>query len=266
MNAALFLSTMKKPEKVSGENLDWIKQMSRKYPFSANLAITQALALHELGDIQFEDALKEAAAKTLSRKKLKSLIEGPIIPDWNWNAVKDGENPEAAPAEGQEEKIPQTDEPPAEEQSWVADENPVTSIVPVGQNPFAFQFVKVGKTGKPKNTNKEKTATGLSKKSGIKPSSSRKSEDSLIDKFIETSPRISTPTLDFGDYKPEDLAARSSVLDEEIITENMASIYMKQKNFAKAIELYRKLQLKIPEKHDYFATLIKNMELSMLQK
>jgi tetratricopeptide (TPR) repeat protein len=46
----------------------------------------------------------------------------------------------------------------------------------------------------------------------------------------------------------------------------MASIYMKQKNFAKAIELYRKLQLKIPEKHDYFATLIKNMELSMLQK
>jgi hypothetical protein len=40
----------------------------------------------------------------------------------------------------------------------------------------------------------------------------------------------------------------------------MAYIYLKQKNTAKALDTFRKLQLKFPEKSDYFAALIKNLE------
>ena len=44
--------------------------------------------------------------------------------------------------------------------------------------------------------------------------------------------------------------------EDEFLTESLAKIYIKQRRYAKALEIIRKLSLKYPEKSVYFASLI----------
>lgn len=78
-------------------------------------------------------------------------------------------------------------------------------------------------------------------------------QNKIIDKFIETQPKITRhPNLNFGQDN-EDLAKSSISLRTELVTENYANILVKQNNIAKAIEVYKKLILKNPDKSAYFA-------------
>ena len=135
--------------------------------------------------------------------------------------------------------------------------------LPKTKNDFTFSFIKVSSS---KSNPRELPLTpsqvyDINSANSGKKSKTKKREDTIIEKFLESSPSISPPSIDFGQSKTTtDLAAESAKLKEEIITENMAMIYLKQKNFSKALDIYRKLKLKFPEKGDYFAALIKNLE------
>ena len=83
-------------------------------------------------------------------------------------------------------------------------------------------------------------------------------KDSLIEKFIKESPSISRPKQEF--FSPEKAMKKSEVLDFAIATETLAKIYLKQGYPEKAIKVYEQLELKIPEKLSYFATLINKIK------
>ncbi len=81
----------------------------------------------------------------------------------------------------------------------------------------------------------------------------------LIDNFIEK-----VDTLErIGSKEPKikgDISKESTVESEEIMTETYADLLIQQKNYQKAIEVYKKLILKFPEKKTYFAIQIKKVE------
>lgn len=83
---------------------------------------------------------------------------------------------------------------------------------------------------------------------------------SLIDSFLKEY-RPSTPKSDPPETKESkevmDLSIQKTVEEKEIITETLAQIFLAQKNYEKAIEIFEKLGLKYPEKNVYFAGLIK---------
>jgi len=91
------------------------------------------------------------------------------------------------------------------------------------------------------------------------------SENSLIDKFLSTdSARLRTAKLNpatNGNGSEKALVEQSVKEDEELVTETLASIYFQQKNFDKALDAYKKLSLKYPEKSVYFAGRIEEIEL-----
>ncbi len=88
-------------------------------------------------------------------------------------------------------------------------------------------------------------------------------EFDYIDKFIQNEPILAkfnpnelpeTPLLD--------LASNSSAISDDIASENLAVIFLKQRKKEKALEIYKILSLKNPEKSAYFASKISEIENS----
>lgn len=79
----------------------------------------------------------------------------------------------------------------------------------------------------------------------------------LIDKFIESSPRLIPRP---GDKPQVDISEDSVKEHDGIFTDTLAKIYVKQGYYSKAIFAYEKLILKYPEKSDYFALQIEEIK------
>ena len=86
----------------------------------------------------------------------------------------------------------------------------------------------------------------------------KQSKTDLIDQFILNSPRITRNQSDF--YNPADYAKKSETDREDIVSETLARIYFNQGSFSKAIAIYKKLILKVPEKSGYFARQIEKIK------
>jgi hypothetical protein len=79
----------------------------------------------------------------------------------------------------------------------------------------------------------------------------------LIDKFITSKPKIA-PVKKTVSLK--NLAQENSFNSNELMTETLAKVYLEQKNYKKAIQAYRILSLKYPEKNSFFAVRISELE------
>ena len=58
----------------------------------------------------------------------------------------------------------------------------------------------------------------------------------------------------------KNLAKENSFSSNELMTETLAKVYLEQKNYKKAIQAYRILSLKYPEKNSFFADRISDLE------
>ncbi len=83
--------------------------------------------------------------------------------------------------------------------------------------------------------------------------------DDLVDRFIELNPRLK-PNRERFEYEQENIAESVDDKNPGLITETLAKIYVSQKFYTRAIMIYEKLSLKIPEKSSYFATQIERIK------
>ncbi len=86
----------------------------------------------------------------------------------------------------------------------------------------------------------------------------KRKKAALIDKFIETSPKISP-------VKNSTVSAASFDQNKEdtsyLMTETLARVYLEQKKYQKAIQAYEILILKYPEKSSFFANHISDIKI-----
>ncbi|MRX47245.1 hypothetical protein [Pedobacter puniceum] len=89
----------------------------------------------------------------------------------------------------------------------------------------------------------------------------RRKEYQIIERFIKEEPQIKPPPANKIDT--ENKAKRSSEDSHELVSETLAKVYVEQMLYHKALEVYKKLSLKYPEKSTYFASQIKYLELKV---
>ncbi len=82
----------------------------------------------------------------------------------------------------------------------------------------------------------------------------------IIDRFIETSPKISRPSK----TNLSEVKFIENKQNSQLATETLAKVYLEQKKYESAIQAYRILSLKYPEKSGFFADQIKRIQI--LQK
>ena len=87
---------------------------------------------------------------------------------------------------------------------------------------------------------------------------SKKKQEAIINKFIQSNPKISavkhgTPPSINIDINKEDTTS--------LMTETLAKVYLEQKKYQKAIQAYEILILKYPEKSSFFADRISDIKI-----
>jgi hypothetical protein len=82
--------------------------------------------------------------------------------------------------------------------------------------------------------------------------------EEVIDRFIRASPRIGR-LREEQNPRVVDLARASVEEQEELVTETMALLYVRQGQVERARRAYTQLALKYPEKSTYFAAALKNL-------
>jgi|TARA_S200000501_G_scaffold112078_1_gene105358 hypothetical protein len=78
----------------------------------------------------------------------------------------------------------------------------------------------------------------------------------LINEFIKTSPKIKIK----ANYEAKSNFKSETKIKDELITETLAKIYVKQEKFNKAIKAYDILSLKYPKKSSFFADQINDIK------
>jgi hypothetical protein len=87
---------------------------------------------------------------------------------------------------------------------------------------------------------------------------SNSTEEELIDKFIETEPKITPTKTEF--YSPVNQAKKSLIEHDDVVSETLAKIYWHQGHLEKARWCYQRLMLVHPEKSAFFAALLKEID------
>jgi hypothetical protein len=102
-----------------------------------------------------------------------------------------------------------------------------------------------------KNSVENKTETSIVKTSDTPKKAAKMAQ---INAFIATNPKMSTPLTN-----PEEITIKyaQKINKEALMTETLARVYLEQKKYKKALQAYKILSLKYPEKNSFFASQIK---------
>lgn len=296
MNKAHFIHLIEHPEQATAGEEVSLREITRTYPYFQTARVLLTKCLHNQNSYLFEKELKTTALYAGNRKKLYDYIqaaqEAPVLiaseaeaePTAQViNEVIEEKVPEVIILESVEiteiaetvETLPPVNEIEAavkvEPTDTTEDIDKPATVVPDVASPHSFDewlqllsnqsLPEVPKTESIvtppviEETKQEETAevnTPLPNKNQAF------DIDGIISRFITESPSISRPKAEF--FNPANMAKLSVEEHEDLVTETLARINLKQGNYKKGIRMYEKLCLKFPEKMPYFVDLIQKIK------
>ncbi|WP_335966489.1 hypothetical protein [Galbibacter sp. PAP.153] len=281
MNVSDFSHLLQKPENISQEHVDSLKKIIEEYPYFQAVRAIYLKALKDGESFKYNAALKSTAAYTTDRSILFEYITSK---EFNQHAIAKKITLQTANEElyainvDAEELIirnnktsfdfnevnahavmdPELFQPKKEDGQIDDEEEPEKNHnnLQLGK-PLEFdrsethsftEWMQLSSTAKPVNRNEQAQEKTLETKKEKK--SSIEGKLKLIDKFIENNPKI-PPVSD--KISKVNLAKENMVEKSELMTETLARVYLEQKKYKKAIQAYKILSLKYPEKSGFFA-------------
>ncbi|WP_431165925.1 hypothetical protein [Tenacibaculum halocynthiae] len=231
-----YIKYIQSPELFQDENIHQLKTMIDKYPYFQSARSLYLKALKNKESYKYNNELKVTAAHTTDRSVLFDFITSKSFT----STKKDSGKRSLKEIVIQKTKLLKTD---------------------ITNEELAI--------GKPLNFTKKETFSFnqwlelSSKNSIVRDQSSEKKieenseKDILINRFIETSPKITRPTKGIS----KEIKVTESQQNNRLMTQTLAKVYLEQKKYDSAIQAYKILSLKYPEKSGFFADQIKKIKI-----
>ncbi|NND77183.1 MAG: hypothetical protein HKN39_03270 [Flavobacteriales bacterium] len=271
---------MQDPALMNDEVLKELQGLIDQYPYSSTLRMLYLKGLQCKKDITYSKELKKTAIHVSDRsvlyhylkeeRKAKSIAaesEQVLVP------VEDEERVEPTKILAEEKKEVATEAKKVEdEQKDLREIDKEIETAKVGSQyilnvsdelPHISELVNMAKSKKKKQKKVKKAQkdapldlysfveSGSEKKSG-------KAEKRRLKQFIESKEKALKGKKAI--YSSKKQAEKSLEESDDLSTETLAKIFVKQEKFEKAIKTYKKLGLKYPEKSVYFAAQIKKVK------
>ncbi len=233
----MFSYWVMQPRQMEQKDIAKLEAIVSEFPFCQLAHTLTAKAVSMIQPASASNYIPKAAVYALSRQALRSLLED----DLEWSETLLSRMTDGLPALRKKGVTPPEQTVPEQ-------------IVKEGPAPVPFDPTALAAFTVEQDLLRELTVPG-------EQSGTRKSAQELIAQFIRTDPVI-------GAMKPEtvvvpgneDLSLRSQLPVEDIATESFAKILVMQGKTERAIAIYEKLMLKIPDKKGYFAEKIRNLK------
>lgn len=263
-------------EQLGSSDIDALNEVLVQYPYFQVAHLLKARCLKNMLDPQLDDKLKITSLYAGNRILLYKLLNDSGIPTSTLTVKKEIEQDKKQPEEKEvlkeaSEKTENNKEPELTSEVTSISEQARESVETLTETEKEEQTVKKDSVEKElldfeyqgysiesgqgnKGAEDEKNPVSIPLDE-LHPSETKSSV--LIDSFIKSNPKI-IPSKE--KLKNKDISMGSVQENEDLVTETLAKIYAQQGLFVKAISVYKKLCLKFPEKNDYFASLIKEIE------
>lgn len=254
-------SLLQSADVISLKDTDFLKELTEKYPYFQSAQALLLKALKNNNSFAYNAALKRTAAQTTDRNVLFDYITSKAF---NQHQVAKN-NQELTQQVQDNNKDLSIDVAEAEK---ILDPN----LFEVAKKESRQEKETTLELGKPLDFTKEETYSfnewlklTQAKKIPPEPLKSRESEKKsveknkklqLIDNFIAKNPKI-VPQKD--KQTTQELSFKTKP-ESRLMTETLAKVYLEQKNYQKAIQAYKILILKNPEKSGFFADQIRAIE------
>ena len=254
MNLEHYNNLLAQPQRISIEDAPGLDRVVRQFPYFQSAQALRLKILKQTESLGYNQALKTTAAVTTDRDVLFDYITSPEFSQQTISETLIGHQDHVKQIEvtlDNPENAPEIPAPELEENAWAVDKKPfnfdqkerhsfeqwlkLTAAKPVFREPEDGLGENADRAQDPNNSEDKwgKIDRFLAQKTSIKP-------DPLTSK--------------------QNRAESSLETHDELMTETLARVYAQQKNYQKAIQAYKILILKYPEKSSFFADQIRELK------
>ena len=259
MNTTAFHNLLTHPSNISAEDDHGLAEIIRTYPYFQSARALQLKGLKQTESFHYNKALKITAVYTTDRDVLFDFITSEYFSQSSIADLHASQQESIKAIEVVHQTIVQEE---SHEQDTPTDSAPKIYLSDP-QSPLEFekeerrtfdQWLQLTTVKPIRREQKNQETTDDQPRSNDHPLTLKIDR---INKFIARQPQID---LKEGQSNTGDLSEPFVTSPDEIMTETLARVYLSQNNHIKAIEAYKILILKYPEKSGFFADQIRGIE------
>ena len=254
MNKPLIIDYIRRPDTINDEAVAWLRELVREHPYFHVARILLLWALYRRHDPAYDETLRQSAILLPSREAIFRLTEEPHYTHAEERKrYGDDDDTHGSRTVSLIDNFLETQMPAA----------PAGHPIDAAQDYIGYLLQLESQQGQPGQEALPMNGGGvvedfLERGNGRIVLAGSDSMESLP----EDEPQSAAPagSAGSGEEKTDEADKAQEGAENEILTEIMAGIYIKQGKYENAVKIIRQLSLKYPKKNRYFADQIRFLE------